>query len=401
MSIARTTTFALAALCLAHASRAADEPELYHFIDRDLVRVSGELIGVTDKAVQYRDSVGRSRSIDRSTLLAFYSRRHHGAAAPTSISIADNAGEVPGVLRLTDGQLVPGFLLTTVAHADSIAWRSRRVGPFNLPLDAVSAISFADSEPIEKSTSDVVLLTNADRMEGFVESIGGNLVMEVQGAKQTVPLERVASIRLAARQAAFAANLVALTDGSILAARSIAAGPSPSALTVEWSLAGEGASGVLDLGAIDAVVFDPQSIRPLASCEIVRHEPLQARRWAPPPVVQPADQAPVGLASITIDGPAACEWRLPANASRLRATLSLPESARPWGNTTVAASLIPRSGTPTKPQAFELTTDKPETELSLDCTGMERVRLEVKGRGYDQVQARVVLLEPVLRITTK
>lgn len=402
MPSAPSTRLALAlfaGLTLGVAAR-ADEPERFHFIDRDLVRLSGEFVGLTDKAVQYRDTQGRTRSLDRSRLLALYSRRHHGAALPTSISVADAAGELPGVLRLADGQLVPGFLLTGSASGDTIRWRSRRIGPFSIPLDAVLSIAFNDTErPAEKTTSDVVLLTNADRLEGFVESIGTELVFELKSGKQSIPLDRVASMQLAAKASKPAAQLVSLADGSILAAKSIAsAGGPPNALTVLWSLAGEGSTGVLDLSVIDAIVFEPEALRPLAACELVKHEPLQSRRWAPTPVAQSVQDAPIGLASITVDGPAACEWRLPANAKRLRATLSLPEAARPWGNTTVVASVVPRTGAASKPQSFELTSDKPEAELSLDCAGMERLRIEVLGRGYDQVQARVVLLEPAILI---
>lgn len=402
MPSARTSTLAIAAiLSLVPRAHASDEPERFHFIDRDLVRLSGELVGLTEKSVQYRDASGRTRSIDRAKLLALYSRHHHGAALPTSISVADTAGELPGVLRLGDGQVVPGFLITGGPGSDSIRWRSRRVGPFTAPLDAIRVIALNDSGlAIEKSSADVVLLTNADRLEGFVDSIGTELMFELKSGKQTIPLDRVASIRLASKPTTPASQLVSLTDGSVLAAKSIAStGGSANALTVTWSLAGDGSSGVLDLSAIDAIVFDPEALRPLAACELLKHEPLQSRRWAPEPAVQGIDEAPIGLASITIDGPAACEWRLPADAKRFRATIALPESARPWGNTTVLASVTPRSGAGTKPQSIELTTDKPEAELSLDCTGMERLRIEIMGRGYDQVQAKAVLLEPAILIS--
>lgn len=400
----RPTALHLAAFAFcgfASAARAEDTP-LFHFIDRDLVRISGELVGLSDKTVQYRDASGRPRSLDRSKLLAAYTRRHHGPAVPTSLSVADAPGEIPGVLRLADGQLVPGFLLTAGAtdansKADDIRWRSRRVGPFVAPLDNVVAIALNDApRPLEASRSDLVLLTNADRLEGFVESIRSELTIEVGGKKSTLPMERVSWIQLSAKPATASSQLVHLTDGSILAAKSVVS--SGTGLTVAWSLAGDDATGVLDLGAIDAIVFEPAALRPLAACEIVKQEPLQSRRWAPPITTQPIDDAPIGLAAITLDGPMACEWRLPAGAKRLRATISLPEAARAWGNTTVTAATAPRSGAFGKPQTFELSGEKPEAELSLDCTGAERLRIEVLGRGYDQVQARAVLLEPAILI---
>ncbi len=392
---------AAAALIGFAAAASADDVPVFHFIDRDLVRLSGELVGLSDKSVQYRDASGRPRSLDRAKLLAAYTRRHHGPAVPTSLSVADSPGEIPGVLRLADGQLVPGFLLTgdtaASSKADVIRWRSRRVGPFVAPLDNVLALSLNDApRPLEASKSDIVLLTNADRLEGFVESIGPELVIEVGGKNSTILMDRVAWVQLSAKPTPASSQLVYLTDGSILAAKSIES--SGTGLTVGWSLAGDDSTGVLDLGALDAIVFEPAALRPLAACEVLKQEPLQSRRWAPPITTQPIDDAPIGLAAITIDGPMACEWRLPAGAKRLRATISLPEAARVWGNTTVNVATAPRSGSFTKPQTFELSADKPEAELSIDCGGMDRLRIEVLGRGYDQVQVRAALLEPAILI---
>lgn len=388
------------ALCGFAPAAMAEDPPLFHFIDRDLVRISGELVGLSDKGVQYRDASGRSRSLDRSKLLAAYTRRHHGAAVPTSLAVTDTPGEIPGVLRLADGQLVPGFLITgTAANSkpDSIRWRSRRVGPFVTPLESILSISLNDApRPLEAAKSDTVLLTNADRLEGFVESIATDLTIEVGGKKSTLPMERVAWIQLATKPVPATTQLVHLTDGSILAAKSIAS--SGTGLTVAWSLTSDDATGVLDLAAIDAVVFEPAALRSLATCDVLKLEPLQARRWAPPIITQSIDDAPIGLAAITLEGPVACEWRLPSGARRLRATISLPESARAWGNTTVTVSAAPRSGAFGKTQTFELSSDKPEAELSLDCSAMDRLRIEVLGRGFDQVQARAVLLEPAILV---
>jgi hypothetical protein len=64
----------------------------------------------------------------------------------------------------------------------------------------------------------------------------------------------------------------------------------------------------------------------------------------------------------------------------------------------VNVATAPRSGSFTKPQTFELSADKPEAELSIDCGGMDRLRIEVLGRGYDQVQVRAALLEPAILI---
>ena len=376
----------------------AEDAAPFHFIDRDLMRISGELVGLSEKSVQYRDGTGRTRTLERSKLLAAYSRRHHGPAVPTSLAVADTTGEIPGVLRLTDGQLVPGFLMTAeAAGGDAIRWRSRRVGGFTVTLESVAALTLNDGpREVVESASDVVVLTNADRLEGFVESIGPELAMEVGGQKSRLAIDRVAWVQLAAKPTVAAAQLVYLSDGAILAARSIAS--SGSGLTVTWALAGDDSSGVLELGAVDAIVFEPAALRSLAACEVLKQEPLQGRRWAPPIGVQAIDDAPIGLAAITLDGPMGCEWRLPAQAKRLRATIALPESARVWGNTTVTAAAAPRGGGFGAAQVFELSAEKPEAELSLDCTGMERVRIEVLGRGYDRVQARAVLLEPAILI---
>lgn len=396
------------------AGARAEESDRFHFIDRDLLRVSGELVGIGEKSVQYRDATGRVRSLERAKLLAAYSRRHHGAAAPTAVAVAEAPGEIAGVLRLSDGQLVPGFLVTSAgvkgegdakANSDTIRWRSRRVGGFESALDRVVWIGLNDAPRVfEAAKTDVVLLSNADRLEGFVESIGSELVIEVGSTKNTVPIERVASIQLSSKAVRSDTPLVSLSDGSVLAARQLAStgtasGVGAGAMTVVLSLAGEGSSGVLDVGAIDAIVFEPASLVALASCPIVKQEALGGRRWAPSPEVQSLEDAPIGLATVTLSGPIAVEWKLPVNAKRLRATLALPEASKAWGNTTVTASLAAKTGAFGKGQTFELSADRSEVELGIECTGMERLRIEVVGRGYDQVQANVALLEPLVLVS--
>jgi len=372
-------------------------------LDRNLQRIPAELERLAPSTIQYTDSTGRSRSIERARVLAIFSARGHSVSLPSAVAAGEGGGGIPGILRLTDGQVVPGFLLTSDAPGENVTWRSRRIGQFAVPLERASSVLFAEvAHDTTKPQKDTAILGNNDRVEGFVEGIGKQLAIEVEGKKTSLPIERVAWIALANPLVPGALPLVYLNDGSVLTTSELASSTPPgkaatsATATAQWALASESGTGVVDLDGIDAILFDPRAIVPLASIAIDKSAGLDGRRWTPTPEVSAADAAPIGLASITISGPAQVNWKLPAGCTKFGTSASLPPDAAAWGNATVLVLAAGPSGTFKEVAKADLTADKPAAEIVADVTDAQSLRIEVKGKAYSDVQARVILQQPVL-----
>lgn len=397
----------LAILLTSASSMAQDAaPRRMVILDRNLQRLPASLDRLTSSTVQYTDAGGRSRSIERSRVLAIYSARGHSASLPTAVAAGEGGGGIPGVLRLTDGQVLPGFLVTTDEPGEAIAWRSRRIGQFSIPLERALTMSFAETaHTISMPQRDTAILGNNDRIEGFVEGIGKHLAIEVAGQKTSIPIERVTSISLANPPAPGSMPLVFLSDGSALTASEFASSSptakgAPSATaTAQWALASESGIGVVDLEGIDAIVFDPRAIVPLGSIDIDKAAGLDGRRWTPTPQSSPADSAPIGLSSITISGPAQVDWKLPAGTTKFGTSVLLPPDAQAWGNATVLVFASGPTGSFKEVAKADLSTEKPAADIVADITDARTLRVEVRAKAFSDVQARVILQQPVLMRT--
>lgn len=410
----RTTILvpAFASFMVTSAGFAQDAPvPRMTILDRNLQRLTGELERLNPSTIQYLDPAGRSRSIERSRVLAIYSTRGHAASIPSAIATGEGGSGIPGVLRLTDGQVVPGFLVPTDNPGENVSWRSRRIGPFSVPLDRTSSLLLTESiqEPASPQR-DAAILGNSDRVEGFVEGIGTQLIIESDGSsdgkssgkKASFPIERVGWIGLANQPAPGSMPLVFLSDGSVLATTELASSSptgkaaSDRTATAQWALASETGTGVIDLEAIDAILFDPRSIVPLATISPVKVTGTEGRRWTPTPDVSRTDATPIGLASITISGPAQVEWTLPAGSAKFGTSVSLPPQAAPWGNAAVVVSAAGASGVFKEVAKADLTAEKPSSEIVADIPNTKTLRIEVKGKAYSDVQAQVVLRQPIV-----
>lgn len=373
-------------------------------LDRNLQRISGSLERLAPKTIQYTDASGRSRSIDRARVLALYSERGHSASLPSALASAEGGGGLPGILRLTDGQVVPGFLVTPDNPGETISWRSRRIGQFSIPLERASSVLLADipTDPT-KPQRDAAILSNHDRVEGFVEAIGKQLVIEVDKQRNPIPIERVAWIGLANPAEPGSLPLVFLSDGSVLSTSELssvvpAGKPTPQSTTAtaQWALASESGTGVIDLDAIDAILFDPRAIVPLADIPVERTTGLQGRRWTPTPEISASDTVPIGLASISISGPAQVDWKLPSGSVKFGAEFALPPDAVAWGNALISVLASDASGAFSEVARADLSAERPAAEIVADVTGAQTLRIEVRGKAYSDVQARVTLRQPMM-----
>ncbi|MEY2982523.1 MAG: hypothetical protein RL562_2750 [Planctomycetota bacterium] len=81
-----------------------------------------------------------------------------------------------GMLDLHDGQRLPGALEIDAGVAQ---WNHRWIGAIPVEIERVSVLRLAGGRAVRgRDDADIVLLLNADRIAGFVESIGSEVAIE-------------------------------------------------------------------------------------------------------------------------------------------------------------------------------------------------------------------------------
>ncbi|GIK18485.1 MAG: hypothetical protein AMXMBFR77_00610 [Phycisphaerales bacterium] len=330
---------------------AADPP--FILIDRDLRERRVELAAITDRAVSFVDEIGLARTepLDRQlALLRITSRARFDAATvpgwyerflrlevqPDEPQIDESA---PGMLVLTDGQRLPGRLAEAPAADGRVRWEHALFGTLDVDLERVRAVALASPwtarpPPID----DTITLTNGDRVQGFVERIGPEIVLDSGGSHAVIPIARAGMVELANPPASLDGPAVWLADGSVLALSSITV-----SITGRAELASDDVSGsagpVASISAsqIAAIAFDAGSLVPLASIPPVESHAGAAR--VPPPSVERIADAPLGAGDLVFPGPIDTQWPLPRGSSRLAATVELPPASWVWGDCEVVVSV--------------------------------------------------------------
>lgn len=408
----------LASLCL---PTIADAQHTRIALDDALRKVSGQVVELSSETLRLRTPDGRTQSIPRSRLLAIYAPRGHTPEAPATIAsptaMSDGSDLRPGILTLTDSQIVPGFLWAA-PNDDTLRWRSRRVGMFSVPLDRVRSVQFGPShtEAPMSASEDTLLLANKDRLEGLVLGIGESVSFEANSTTSTFPIDRVHSIELKNPATPIPPAIAYFADGSVLGVRSVIAAPAGTdAQTLRPTTAGTGRQDhplwtlnfdlgddaeapatALDDGAIDAIVLRARSLVPLASLrpESVKAEEVSLGQLRPAPVV--ARDGPVGLREIELPGPMTVTWTLPAGASRFATTLALPAPAVDWGNASVSIILLAADGREIESLRHDLTSRTSSVNVNLELRGARRLVITLSAGPYGRVQSRANLVEPVI-----
>lgn len=305
--------------------------------------------------------------------------------------------EVPqGVLRLVDGQSFPGMLSSEPVEADRVRWAGRVGGLLSVPLERVAAMQLRPVVmPLGDGTSDVLLLTNGDRVEGFLASVGPAVTIEAGGKPTTIESSRVAAAVLANSAKPASGTWVWLASGAVCRVTALTLGQDGRGeLTLE---AGDGKAVSVEAGEVRAVVFDASSLRTLAQA---KHQvtPSDADRpWTPPPAVGDPALALLGAADIELPGPMTVTWSLPG-AARIAGDVELPESSRLWGDCNVTIEAI-ASGRVVPLWRHRLNEATPEASFNLELPGGSdlewRVRLEAGENGpiMDRVVLRRVLVK--------
>lgn len=207
-----------------------------------------------------------------------------------------------------------------------------------IPLERVRRVIFragSIAPPGQWPSDDLLELANGDRLLGFIEAIGAEVVIDAASGpargQATIPAHRVARATLATQPKPRAPSIVATIDGQTIAVRHAQPEADRLALILPGDLtyAPGGASPearlVIAPERLAGFARDSGSARlvALASLPAPSFQPGPGRRWSMPPATERIDLAVAGFVDITLPGPMAATWDLPPGAARFAATLEL------------------------------------------------------------------------------
>lgn len=351
-----------AALCAVDRASAQSDSPTPRVVDVEVVRmdgswITGRLQRIDDDAFTVLATAGASGEIElpRASLAmaAFRDRSDRLRRMPRPSSVP-RMSDVTGVLELVDGQSLPG---TQRVDAGKLVWDHRWLGAMPIEIDRTARLRFTGIRPIDRSDSlDRVLLINGDRLEGFIESIGEDVVLgpAVPTGKQgkqsedpvkepsqdprTIALDRIACIAFADMPTEASGHgdgvEIRATDGTVIIASNVRFDPS-----IGWRYrpADPGMPPIREEIAFAGGLADPISIcfattriRDLASIAPARlGVPDGEYRYDVSNAMRrdSSDTDAMGLGSFSIDSPVVVEWAVPrelhGNGARLVATVAV------------------------------------------------------------------------------
>lgn len=377
-------------LLVASGSAAAAQDEVM-LLTRQSVHERARLVAIGDSTVEVRESAGDLRVIPITELVGFI-----------NFSVAIQPPRT-GALTLRDGQRYPGDPMPdsrgTPGSSTQIVWDHRWLGPMRFDIEDVDWIAFNRNaaRPLV-GESDVVILANGDRIEGFVNAIGRTLRIEREDDSQIeIDLNRVHSLRLVNPPRALAEGVhrVWLNNGTVFDATSIRLSDD-GLLRLSPAAESEVRELHQHLSMIAGVLFDPEALIPLASLDPHDVEGPPIRYTIPLPEVS-ARQTALGLRDITLRGPMIARYRIPpprhgesstgraAPARRLLATVRLVHDSSPWPNCEVVIRDDDR-----EVLRVHLDRDTPDAEVMIDLHGSE-LSIEITEGRHGPVLDHVII----------
>jgi hypothetical protein len=233
-------------------------------------------------------------------------------------------------IHLTDGQILPGNI---IANDETLQWRHKRLGEFDLDLERVSAFRLVPGAKIpEANSNDVIILSNGDRLEGLVMELADPLPIEQvddEGKLSVieVPMERVASAALVNPSVPPQGVHVWLSDGTIFSTDDLRVGDDGYVQFIRPGLV-ETREIEMAVEYLRGILFDPARVIPFASLEakVDAGSAEELRAWSPPPVVSEG-RWPLNASRIRLEGPLRARWTLPRSGCTFATTAELPQDA--------------------------------------------------------------------------
>jgi hypothetical protein len=270
---------------------------------------------------------------------------------------------------MADGQRVPGLLAGAFTDPDGgmrIVWKHLGLGAIDVPLDRVAGFSLQGGAPIPVvQAADVVKLANGDVIEGIVERIGEVFVIEKDGERREVPVDRIVSCGFVTSPSQRLPVRVWQADGTVLdgtelrpvgdlafalAGPSLLPGRSLVVLTAE-EMHGATLGNDAEVRIVPLASLEPKADAP-ADVQLASHRPRAPEALDANP--------PLGLASLELRGPVRLVYELPKGSERLIGQLLVRERLREWAH----APVVVKQGTRELASAT-LDAERPVLDLDL------------------------------------
>jgi hypothetical protein len=386
-------------------------PPVRVLIDRSLQETPVRLLRMTASEITFTplsepaDAPARTRPL-REFLAIVPPAGATVAARPVSREAAPLVAVVT-----SDGQRLVGHVRAPAENdakaAESgppLILESPSAGRFALPLDAVSSVELIetlDDTPVPPGSDDTVVLTNGDRIDGFVDSIGTTVIARPKGAGADVqfPLGRTRRIMLANRSTPAGGTILWLTDGSVIA---LDGPPESDGQALKGRLRQNHSAFSTPLSSVTALSLDARQVRPLGALKQAGYTAAAERRWSRPPRTLDAQSAPLGAADVEIPGPMSVEWLLPPGALRLAGTAELARSTQGWGDCEVIIEDLSQGAPPRRLFSKRLNVQAPATRFDVAFTpsgsAEHRLRVTVESGPRGPIQDKVYLRRPLLLV---
>lgn len=375
---------------------AGDPPPVYECILDDLSRVTGELVDLDARSVRLDRGRGEMVELPTSEVLAVRSLVDE-FDAETSAMWLNRVRVRPGLVRLTDGQRYTGTPSMLRSDAEVMGWDHPVLGLTEIPLERIDRVQqnrsiVGSHEPpvIEPATTaDVLLLTNGDRIEGFVTEIGAQVGIETDGAELRVQINDVDQIALANAPESLSGPVIWMRDGSVLAAPGFEVTGGLPELTGAPEARTEAAQEedepgrplLLEPDAVLAFVFDAARLVPLSSLERTGRVEIGG------------ESAAFNAEPIRMRRPTVARFDLPEGASWLSLRAELPRRARTWGHARLTIAANGRSL-----ESVSLRPDAPSAEIRVPLGGTTELEVRLEPDGFGPVQVSAELLDALVAV---
>jgi hypothetical protein len=399
MNVLRVFSRAFAWMVTCAACAVADE--VWTITATDFTEQRASLVSVDENTVRVRNVANETVALSWDKLLEL-SRGTRAAPA------ADNPDTL--TLVLDNNDRIAGK--PTALAEETLTWESPAVGSLDVSLRRVKRISrgveTGSTDPADTGT-DVVLLSNGDRVSGIVDSLDAQAItISTQGTPTSLPWETVTQVRFAG--APSDANpaepqrgfRLTLAGDLRVTARSVSVTGDQAILTFDAAAAPRTLPlrSVLSIEQINGPVLWLTALPP---AELV-HQPYFASTTTPPAVDRSVAGDPIrapAMASTSEDRPARTgigvasysrlTWQLPKGYSTFR-TLVAIDGKLAYANVVLRVKLDEK----VVREITDFTAAVSPQLLTVPLNGAETLTLEVDYGQTLDVQDRVNWIEPAL-----
>ncbi len=325
---------------------------------------------------------------------------HPGPGAPSGLVFVE----------LVDGQRLAVEIEAGDAD-DALACVAVGFGPARLPLERVArVVRPGGGWHAPTPAADTVLLTNGDRLTGFVSAIGPVVSVEGEdGAVSEVPFDRVREVLLANPAEPQPGLLVTDDMGVTLLARALRV-DSDGLVTISTAPAPLG----VDSAGEDRVAYDRPGARLLgvrvraegsgvlaiASLEPRAVRPTGDRRWTPAPEATDPDGPVLPVGDVRMPAPGEAVYDLPPGVRAARFACAVRADAPgPWTDCVASVHAETAGGERVLLGEARVTASTSEISVAADLPdGVRAIVLRVDPGRYGAVQDSVVFAAPRLRV---